>query len=413
MKGRKKSRLLALMMSFVLTVMVGLSVKAASDPGFKYTEIPGTTTSFNKYLVVRADETNPAVTFSFTVSAPDADIPSGSGTLEVKKGVDPDKVVIADVSFSDGEASTDKSSFDGDASVITFSDYTYAKKSVTVDLTAVKFTEPGVYRYYIREDDSTNPAFGNDTVPYRTLDVYIEDNSGTLTVVGYVMYKDQITAAPKTDATGDVTDVPNGAEAGTKYNLYTNTYPTESITLKKTVAGNQGSKDKYFKFTVKVEGTSIVSAADYAVSGQDKTTDIKENAATTYTKTEMATNDVDSVTGAQLTAGYTFYLQNDDTVVISGIPKGSTYTITEDSTGAAGYTITTKTDNVDSTDSTNPNIVTDTFDDSTVIEYTNTKSGVIPTGVLLSATPWIILGIVLIAGIVFFAVRSKKKYEEE
>ena len=35
MKGRKKSRLLALMMSFVLTVMVGLSVKAASDENTK------------------------------------------------------------------------------------------------------------------------------------------------------------------------------------------------------------------------------------------------------------------------------------------------------------------------------------------------------------------------------------------
>ena len=60
------------------------------------------------------------------------------------------------------------------------------------------------------------------------------------------------------------------------------------------------------------------------------------------------------------------------------------------------------------------NTVTGTMtEDNTIITYTNNKEGIIPTGVLLSATPWIILGVVLIAGIVFFAIRSKKKYEDE
>ena len=45
--------------------------------------------------------------------------------------------------------------------------------------------------------------------------------------------------------------------------------------------------------------------------------------------------------------------------------------------------------------------------------FTNTRDGIIPTGILLSATPWIILGIVAVAGIIFFAIRSKKSYENE
>ena len=42
----------------------------------------------------------------------------------------------------------------------------------------------------------------------------------------------------------------------------------------------------------------------------------------------------------------------------------------------------------------------------------NVKEGVIPTGVILSVAPWVIAGIVIIAGVVFFAIRSRKKYEE-
>ena len=50
--------------------------------------------------------------------------------------------------------------------------------------------------------------------------------------------------------------------------------------------------------------------------------------------------------------------------------------------------------------------------DSVYTGFTNTKEGVIPTGVILSVAPWVIAGIVIIAGVVFFAIRSRKKYEE-
>ena len=45
--------------------------------------------------------------------------------------------------------------------------------------------------------------------------------------------------------------------------------------------------------------------------------------------------------------------------------------------------------------------------------FTNDRSGVIPTGVILSVAPWAIAGVVILAGVVFFAIRSRKKYEEE
>ena len=45
--------------------------------------------------------------------------------------------------------------------------------------------------------------------------------------------------------------------------------------------------------------------------------------------------------------------------------------------------------------------------------YKNSKSGAIPTGVILSVAPWVIAGAVIIVGIVFLVIRSRKKYDAE
>ena len=45
--------------------------------------------------------------------------------------------------------------------------------------------------------------------------------------------------------------------------------------------------------------------------------------------------------------------------------------------------------------------------------FTNEKKGLIPTGVLLVATPVIIVALIAIAGVVFFAVRSAKSRAQE
>ena len=47
------------------------------------------------------------------------------------------------------------------------------------------------------------------------------------------------------------------------------------------------------------------------------------------------------------------------------------------------------------------------------MEFTNDKHGTIPTGVLLSATGLIVVGLIVVVGVVFFGIRSKKRYEED
>ena len=270
---------------------------------------------------------------------------------------------------------------------------------------------------------------------------YIQDKNGELEVQGYVMYKGTIETAPKTTATNDtaVKPNPNGAEAtvdvdgvptpAEKSDKYINTYTTYDLTAGKQVTGNQGSKDKYFKFTIKLTETDAVKIGANDIftidAGYDSTPE--KTASTSYAQTDLkqpvdANADAEGVQvlGSTLKSetGLVVYLKNGQYIKIQGIPAGVTYTVTE---AAEDYTsVASNADEVEA------NVVTvsygtinasddteGTLDDDKLVGFKNTKTGVIPTGILMSATPWIIIGVVVVAGIVFFAVRSRKKYDEE
>lgn len=419
MKGKRLTKLLALLVAALMAVFVSLPAMADGTSN-TYTStdgtVAGTTTEFQKYLVVRAGETNPEVTFSFTVSVPDSNnneiTTAGNGELQVKPGVGTPTVSTAHFNASEADEPKDDNVLA--PSEVSFTDYTYGVKDVTVDFSTVTFTEPGVYRYYITENDN-NTAFGIDSVAVRTLDVYIEDNgSGKLQVAGYVMYKEKLTVNPKKDKTSD--GVPNGAEAGVKSTKFINTYPTNSLTINKTVTGNQGSKDKYFKFTITAASSNLVATAQYPISGLDANP--AENGANAYAVSDMKTqNNITYLTGAQLTAGYDVYLQHNDVVKISGLPIGCTYTITETQ---EEYTPSWKivrdaapTVEITSGATNEATDVDPSFPENTTVLFQNEKTGVIPTGVIVSAAGLLVVGVIAIIGFVFFGTRSKRRYEED
>ena len=411
MKGKIKRKLQGLFMAVAMAVLAVVPVSADGTVS-KYTAINGGTTTFYKYLVVKEGATNPQVEFSFNVSVPnDTEIKqAGTGELQVKPG--PMDITVEKATFATGEA--DNTDTGNEVKNSPFASYTFEKKTVTVDLTKVSFNEPGVYRYYI-EENTTNTVFGYDSVLTRTLDVYImDDGTGKLAVQGYTMYEGKIDSNPKSSAVDGAATGTNGAEAGTKSDRFTNTYPTYTLKVTKTVAGNQGSKDKYFKFNIRVQDDNIVNDAYYPISGQDVLgTDI--NTATTYTLDTVKTANAKTyVTGLQLKEGFDVYLQHGDEVSIMGLPLNSTYTITEDNEEYTKTAVITKDSAPTSPETISDGIVAGkVFDGNTTVAFTNTKTGVIPTGILLSVVPWVIAGIIILIGIIFFAVRSKKRYEEE
>lgn len=376
----------------------------------------------------------------------------------------------------------------------------YAIKTIQLDFSGCGFSEPGIYRYYIQEIGANQGIKNDYTVTneddncWRTIDVYVEDatyvtNDGTgdttnykLRIAGYVMYVGKQTAGP---AAGAATiDAPeantmedglthtnpsgnggaNGVEvaSATKSEGIRNIYETSDITFKKIVTGNQASKDKFFKFNIKLTNDTttktnvndndkfIISTNSTQVvdsSWKDGTT--APNSATPYNKgtiytanaaNEYKENNTDLtyryVTGAQLKAGYDFYLQDGQTVTIQGLPNGVGYVLKEwqdDYTptvdlkdddgydnlngGAKGTAINAPMIAIDSNINANPGntaTITDTvITDNVDATFTNERKGTIPTGVILSVAAPALVGVVVVGGIVVLTVRRKRREAEE
>lgn len=269
-------------------------------------------------------------------------------------------------------------------------------------------------------------------------------------------------------------EVKNDETTATKSEGIKNIYKTSDIQFSKTVTGNQASKDKFFKFTVTLtddtatgEGVPTVkNVADddmFAITGNwEKTvsagsftngTSGAPNAATVYTAEVISNasnssvttatsntaygNNVVWLTGAQLKAGYSFYLQDGDDITIHGLPNGIGYTIAEYQDDYQPTVILKGADdgfdnmNGAATDNTavalvvadvEGNITSDTatatitdtkIEDDVEAAFTNTRKGTIPTGILLSVAAPAGVGAVVIGGIAYLLIKNKRRENEE
>ena len=264
-----KKRTIAKTGATMLTMAMLLNGTTVFAAGTNYGTIEGTkTTTFDKYLVMDSQANVPNATFTYAVTAGNAKAYDVNGKqFQVLAGVDADKITMAGVGegaeankivFKQGDNS-DKHDATKDAYVkdLDSTKQKYAMKTAKLDLSAVTFTEPGVYRYIITES-GTNQAITNDADLTRVLDVYVNDASadvdGTftkkLTIAGYVLHSNE----------NDEPDVAAGENAGstgkyveTKSQGFTNSYDTSDLTLRKQVTGNQASRDKYFEFTLNID----------------------------------------------------------------------------------------------------------------------------------------------------------------
>lgn len=173
------------------------------------------------------------------------------------------------------------------------------------------------------------------------------------------------------------------------------------LKIAKTLVGNQASRDKYFKFTVKLEG--CISNSKLTLDMTKASQAPGKTVATAYEAAAMAEangKDDDSETdGQQISvdgegkAQFSVYLQHGQSILIQGIPYGASYTVTE---VPEDYQPTLKFDGDDHTgDSATEEgtaIVIGTYNgepgasDSflkadTTLTVKNVRNGVVPTGV--------------------------------
>jgi hypothetical protein len=266
----------------------------------------------------------------------------------------------------------------------------------------------GAYRHDTQNTGSTDRT--------RYLDVYVtDDGTGTLVVSSYVLHKEDGTVtANATSGSADVAAA--GAAVNDKSASYVNEYETKDLAFSKEVTGNQASRDKYFKYTVTIDG--LTASDTFTVDLANAEAAPTKNDATKYTTMTNPT----SVTGSDLASGVDFYIQHGQSIKILGLPTTAEYTVVEDeedytkaegntleavpaqgTEGQSGY-VAAKPYN----DSYNGTMATDKY-----VGYTNTRDGIIPTGVLLTVAPFAI-GLLLFGALaVFFVAKKKRRAEEE
>jgi len=424
-KKRNTRKIGAALLTCAITMGMAIQGSAATS----YTPVSGTYCNFNKYLIMDAGDNVPHATFALTITpgtAISADT-SDNSVMEVMAGVG--TPTIASVTFAPGdptatEAGTnidisrtqaDRTGTAGTDTVQLDAGEKYATKQATADFSSVSFSEPGIYRYIITETaDTAHAAAGivHDTDTDRVLDVYVtDDGNGALVVSGYVLHTDEANVVINTTmGSADVASA--GAALEDKTDGFTNEYVSKDLKVEKEVTGNQASRDKYFEFTVTVTG--IADDDSYTVSIADdndaNTNDGSADATSGAEKTggTIAANagktNPTTVTGTDLKAGQKFYLQHGQSVVIRGIALDAEYTVSEN---AEDYKSEVKSGD------TNTGVIGTIAGENKMATagFTNTRSGIIPTGIAIAAGP--AAAILLLGGARLVSLLKKKREEND
>ena len=412
----KKRNFLAVLASCaVMASMFSVTANAANYADGN--QAAGGNTTFTKYLVLDAEANVPNATFSYTIKAGTA-IDGTADNMQVYAGKfavngkgEVTAPVVSDVTFTAGNSTTDGADGDG---ITNDASKKYASQTINADFTGVKFDEPGVYRYIVTEDLNESQGVAVAGSIAKTLDVFVEDGgTGTLSVKSYVLYNTVINTAPEKNTAVDK-NADKTAENGKKTDGFVNTYDTNDLTLSKTVTGNQGSKDKYFKFEVTIKNAVAGTVYDVDLTSADGT--VIENSATNAEYVGKA-NPTSVTVGDDGTVTETFYLQNGQSIKILGLAEGTAYEIEEtpeDYVASAVITGDTErtADNSDVALLDNKVFDTELTEDTTVA-FTNDRQGAIPTGVILSVAAPVAIGVAVLGGIVFLFVRNKKRDTEE
>lgn len=173
---------------------------------------------------------------------------------------------------------------------------------------------------------------------------------------------------------------------------FANTYSAGSLVVTKTIRGSNGDRAHEFNFTITLHGQKGTQVS-YTVDKEITTGTIGEDGNLTISNIKLA---------------------DDGKFVISNIPYGVTYTISE---VTEGYTATAKKDSSDAnlvvTDTTAQYVDVDGVDaSSTTVAFTNTLGDtILDTGVILDNAPYMLMLAVVAAGAMTLVI--KKRREEE
>ena len=335
-------KFLSIMLALVFVLSMSTVAFAADNQDASFTKT---------YKITNEGTSNLAETFTFTFTADHVTDSNKNLTTS-----DMPAIANATVAYDAGTATT-----------------TGLQKSVDVALSTVTWPGVGVYYYKVAETAGTTAGVTYDTASaWLKVTVAYDDNTNTYYTAFVTLSLDD-----KNPEDG-ITDVKTGG--------FTNEYSAGSLAISKNVTGNMGDKtDAYFAVKVKLTGESGKTyATSYNVTGGS----YQSNPTTIVIGTET-----------------TFYLKHNETITISNLPYGVTYTVVEDdytteANGAydeASYSFSDNNKKIDSA--------------SDSVTITNNKGTVVDTGIAVDSMPYFLLLAVACVGLFLFF--SKKRMMRE
>lgn len=240
-----------------------------------------------------------------------------------------------------------------------------ATKAVSVNLAGVTWPSVGIYTYDVKQTAGNTAGVSYDTKTLKMKVTVALDNDNQ----HYVAF---VTTSLADDDHNGQTDVKTGG--------FENTYSAGDLSVTKNVEGNMGDKTKFFDIKV-----TVTNPAD----------------GKTYPASYTVTGGSDPSNPNTITAGTetTFKLKDDETITIANLPQGVTYTVTEADYKAEGYETTYQNEN-------GPIAAADV-----AATVTNTKGITVDTGISLDSLPYIVLLVVSMSALAFFAMRKRAARE--
>lgn len=350
-------KLLSFMLTLVLVLSMGTVAFAADsqEASFKKT-----------YKITNNGTSNPEETFTFTFTA--------DHVTDSNKNLSKDDMPQIDASTVKYEA--------GKATV------SGLDQSVDVALSKVQWPGVGVYYYQVKETAGTTAGVTYDSST-AWLKVTVAYDDGTNTY--YTAFVTLNLADNKGATDDDGNEIGNGI-TDQKIAGFTNEYSAGSLAISKKVTGNMGDKNAYFAVKVTLTGEEGKNyLASYNVTGGS----YASNPSTIAIGTET-----------------TFYLKDEETITISNLPYGVTYTVVEeDYTPEAKGGYDQASYNYDADEDENAENEQKIDDACDKVEITNNKGTVVDTGIVLDSMPYVLMLAAVCMGLALFF--SKKRMMRE
>ena len=403
MKNKVK-KTVALVLCLALTVLAAVPAFAAA-----YAPVNGDAThGFKQFLIVDKDARIPKTEFNYSISA-GTGVPASAGKMEVLAGIGSPAVGKAE--FSEGEAVSD-TAVDG---ITLESSQRFAQKTVSLDFTGVAFPEPGIYRYIVTMTTGGQQAMKYDVqkgasaaAKKRVLDVYIIDDAGVLKVDSYAFHEmaDDILAG----SSGGSASV-SGAHArlSDKSEGFVNLYATKNVTFGKEVTGNQGSKDKYFEFTFELTNAEKGTTYIADISAAETASGVTE---ATIPANRSKNNPTQFITDATGAAAVKYYLCDGQYITVKGLPEDSSYALAEnkeDYVSANGIAASIARGGIAHSDPLSGTIAASDIRTG----FTNTRNGIVPTGILFAAAPAAGTAALGIAGLAVILIGRRRRNDKD